>query len=84
MLLRAEPQCWSQFVFVAGALLYGADRPITVALVPDGLTPEEREPLQAYLTKAMGRPVNLVAPDIYSETVARWPMDLTISLAWVG
>ena len=37
----------------------------------DGLSPAERAPLQAYLTKAMGRPVNLVAPDLYSETVAR-------------
>ncbi len=54
-----------------GASLYGDDRPITVGLVLDGLTQAEREPLRAYLTKAMGRPVNLVAPDVYSETVAR-------------
>ena len=53
------------------ASLYGDDRPITVGLVLDGLTQAEREPLRAYLTKAMGRPVNLVAPDVYSETVAR-------------
>jgi len=56
---------------LASALLFAAGRPITAGLVPDGLTPEEREPLRAYLTKAMGRPVNLVAPDTYSETVAR-------------
>jgi phosphonate transport system substrate-binding protein len=49
--------------------LYGAEKPITVALVYDGLTREEREPLRAYLTKAMGRPVNVVAPDLYNETV---------------
>jgi phosphonate transport system substrate-binding protein len=54
-----------------GASLYGADKPITVGLVFDGLSPAERAPLQAYLTKAMGRPVNLVAPDLYSQTVAR-------------
>jgi phosphonate transport system substrate-binding protein len=54
-----------------GASLYGADKPIMVGLVFDGLSPAERAPLQAYLTKAMGRPVNLVAPDLYSETVAR-------------
>jgi phosphonate transport system substrate-binding protein len=53
-----------------GASLYGADKPITIGLVFDGLSPAERAPLQAYLTKAMGRPVNLVAPDLYSETVA--------------
>jgi phosphonate transport system substrate-binding protein len=51
--------------------LYGQDSPITVALVYDGLTQEEREPLRAYLTKAMGQPVYLVAPDLYHETVAR-------------
>jgi phosphonate transport system substrate-binding protein len=71
MLLRARTAVLVAICVVAGALLYGAGSPITVALVPDGLTPEEREPLQAYLTKAMGRPVNLVAPDTYSETVAR-------------
>ncbi len=49
--------------------LYGQDRPIAVALVYDGLTREEREPLRAYLTKAMGRPVNVAAPDFYDETV---------------
>ena len=56
---------------LASATLHAADKPITVALVFDGLTQEEREPLRAYLTKAMGRPVNLAAPDLYSETVAR-------------
>jgi phosphonate transport system substrate-binding protein len=54
-----------------GASLYGADKPITVGLVLDGLAPAERAPLQVYLTRAMGRTVNLVAPDLYSETVAR-------------
>jgi phosphonate transport system substrate-binding protein len=54
---------------VASAALYGAEKPITVALVYDGMTREEREPLRAYLTKAMGRRVNLVAPDFYEETV---------------
>jgi phosphonate transport system substrate-binding protein len=52
------------------ASLYAADNSITVALVFDGLTPAQRAPLQAYLSKAMGRPVNLVAPGLYSETVA--------------
>ena len=50
--------------------LYAADRAIAVGLILDGLTEAERAPLQAYLTKAMGRPVNVVAPDTYSETVA--------------
>ena len=55
---------------LVSALLFGANKPITLALVFDGLTAAEREPLRAYLTKAMGRPVNLTAPDHYNETVA--------------
>jgi phosphonate transport system substrate-binding protein len=54
----------------AGASLYGADRPITVGVVIDEATQDEREPLRAYLTKAMGRPVIIAAPDSYSGTVA--------------
>ena len=71
ILLRARTAALAAICVLAGALLYAAGRPITVGLVPDGLTSEEREPLRAYLTKAMGRPVNLVAPDTYNETVAR-------------
>jgi phosphonate transport system substrate-binding protein len=55
--------------FLVSVALYGADKPITVALVFDGLTEPDREPLRAYLTKAMGRTVNLAVPDVYSETV---------------
>jgi len=54
----------------ARAPLYGADRPITIGVVIDEATRGEREPLRDYLTKAMGRPVNLEAPDSYRETVA--------------
>src|SRR5580704_2042934 len=50
--------------------IYGADRPITIGVVIDEATRREREPLRAYLSKAMGRPVNLAAPDSYRETVA--------------
>ena len=54
----------------AGASLYGADMPITVGVVIDEATKNEREPLRAYLTEAMGRRVRIAAPDTYSETVA--------------
>ena len=70
MLLRARITVLLAFCVLFGSSLYGADKPITVGLVFDGLTPAERAPLQAYLTKAMGRPVNLVVPDVYSVTVA--------------
>jgi phosphonate transport system substrate-binding protein len=70
MLLRTRITATLAICVLLGASLHGADT-ITVGLVFDGLTPAERAPLQAYLTKAMGRQVNLVAPDLYSETVAR-------------
>lgn len=75
MLLRTRLRTGTAAVLVvicilAGATLYGADRPITIGMVIDGATPEEREPLRAYLTQAMGRQVNLASPDTYRETVA--------------
>ena len=70
MLLHARTATLAAISVLVSATLYGANKPITVALVFDGLSQSDREPLQAYLTKAMGRPVNVVAPDSYSETVA--------------
>ncbi len=55
---------------LAGTPLYSADKPTTLAVVMDGLNQEERAPLQAYLTKAMGRPVTVASPDTYGETVS--------------
>jgi phosphonate transport system substrate-binding protein len=58
------------FVFVlASQSLDGAGRPLTLGVVTDVATLQEREPLRAYLTKAMGRPVVIAAPDTFSETV---------------
>lgn len=55
---------------VSDLSIHAAERPITIAVVIDGATRQEREPLRAYLTKAMGRPVNIRAPDTYRESVA--------------
>ena len=55
---------------LAGTPLYSADKPTTLAVVMDGLNHEERAPLQAYLTKAMGRPVTVASPDSYGEIVS--------------
>jgi phosphonate transport system substrate-binding protein len=52
-----------------GASLYGAERPITIGVVIDGSNHEDRAPLQAYLTEAMGRPVIVASPDNYGATV---------------
>lgn len=49
---------------------FAAERPIVVGVVLDGTSKEQREPLRAYLTKAMGRPVEIAAPDTFRETVA--------------
>jgi phosphonate transport system substrate-binding protein len=56
---------------LAAASLEGAEKAITLGVVMDEATRQEREPLRAYLTKAMGRPVVISAPDTFSETVAR-------------
>jgi phosphonate transport system substrate-binding protein len=55
---------------LAAAPLDGAKRPITLGVVMDQATQKEREPLRAYLAKAMGRPVEIVSPDSFRETVA--------------
>jgi phosphonate transport system substrate-binding protein len=48
---------------------FGANNSITVALTPDGLSPEQRVPLQHYLTQYMGREVKLVTLSSYSATL---------------
>lgn len=47
----------------------GADTTITLALTPDGLSPEQRMPLQDYLKQHMGRDVKLVTFNTYAATL---------------
>jgi phosphonate transport system substrate-binding protein len=54
-----------------GASPQDANQTINIGLAPDGMTQGERAPLREYLTKAMGRPVNLMVPDRYSDAAAR-------------
>jgi phosphonate transport system substrate-binding protein len=56
---------------LAGSSLRGADRPIILGIVIDGSNKEDRAPLKAYLTKAMGQSVNIEAPGSFKETVGR-------------
>jgi len=70
MSLRSLALAFVTICILIGVSLQGADQTIKVALVPDGLTPEERVPLRSYLTKAMGQPVTLVLPANYSDTLA--------------
>ena len=48
---------------------FGANNSITVALTPDGLSPEQRVPLQNYLKQYMGRDVKLVTLNSYATTL---------------
>src|SRR5690348_12065081 len=58
------------FLFLLGAVsLFGANNAITLALPADGLSPQERMPLQNYLTEQMGREVKIVTPDSYANTL---------------
>lgn len=54
---------------VAAVSAFGANNGITVALTPDGLSPEQRIPLQHYLTQYMGREVKLVTLNSYATTL---------------
>lgn len=56
---------------LAGPALQSADRTITIGLIPDGLSQEDRAPLQEYLSKVMGRPVKLETPERYADAEAR-------------
>lgn len=53
-------------LFTVSAL--AVDKPITVALAPDGLSQKERMPLQRYLSQQMGSEVKLVSLESYKAT----------------
>jgi phosphonate transport system substrate-binding protein len=53
----------------AAVSAFGANNSITVALTPDGLSPEQRMPLQSYLRQYMGRDVKLVTLNSYTTTL---------------
>jgi phosphonate transport system substrate-binding protein len=58
------------FISLAAAVsAFGANNSITVALTPDGLSPEQRVPLQNYLKQYMGRDVKLVTLNSYATTL---------------
>ena len=83
MLLRTRFMVLAAICVLFAPFLQSADEPITIGLVPDGLTQEERAPLRDYLTKAMGRQVKLEVPDRYTETVAHLA-DGTYDFACLG
>ena len=58
------------FAFLLGVVpLAAAKDPITLALPPDGLTEQQRQPLQVYLSEQMGREVRITTPDSYTNTM---------------
>lgn len=70
LLLRRTTAAFIAICVLACASPGAAEREITVGVVIDAATQTEREPLRVYLTKAMGLPVNIAAPDSFRETVA--------------
>src|SRR5215831_12866698 len=54
---------------LAAVSAFGTNNSITVALTPDGLSPEQRIPLQNYLRQYMGRDVKLVTLNSYPATL---------------
>jgi phosphonate transport system substrate-binding protein len=50
-------------------LLVAGDKPIVIALTPDGLSQSERMPLQHYLSQQLGSPVRIETPESYSTTM---------------
>jgi phosphonate transport system substrate-binding protein len=68
------------FAFVS---LSVAQKPIVFALAPDGLSAEERMPLQNYLSKHMGREIKLVIPNNYNEDISGMK-EGTIDFALLG
>jgi len=60
-----------------------AQKPIVFAIPPDGLSAEERMPLQNYLAKQMGREIKLMIPNNYNEYIAGF-RDGSIDFALLG
>ena len=70
MILRIRTALFALMCVLALVSLSAAQKPIVLALPPDGLSAEERMPLQTYLTKHMGREVKLLFPNNYNEYLA--------------
>lgn len=70
MILRNRTALVALVCVLALVSFCSAQKPIVLALTADGLSAEERMPLQTYLTKQMGREVKLIIPNNYNEYVA--------------
>jgi phosphonate transport system substrate-binding protein len=61
------------FVCLTGIVAFGAEKPINVGMLPETGASQtvlrEKEPLKLYLTKALGREVNIVILPTYAATV---------------
>ena len=69
--------------FVFAQSLIAADRRITVALPPDGLSQKERAPFQQYLTEQFGTEVKLITPESFKATMDGLATG-SIDFAYVG
>ncbi|HEV2964555.1 MAG TPA: phosphate/phosphite/phosphonate ABC transporter substrate-binding protein [Candidatus Angelobacter sp.] len=83
MILRIRTALCAVVCVLVFVSLSAAQKPIIFALAADGLSAAEREPLQAYLTKQMGREVKLIIPNNYNEYLAGFA-DGSIDFAILG
>ncbi|HEV3041362.1 MAG TPA: phosphate/phosphite/phosphonate ABC transporter substrate-binding protein [Candidatus Angelobacter sp.] len=83
MILRIRTTLFALVCVFALVSLSAAQKPIILALPPDGLSAEERMPLQTYLAKQMGREVKLIIPNNYNEYVTGFA-DGSIDFALLG
>jgi phosphonate transport system substrate-binding protein len=83
MILRNRTAAFALLCVFTFVSLSSAQKPIVVALSPDGLSAEERVPLQTYLAKQMGREVKFIIPNNYNEYIAGFA-DNTIDFASLG
>ena len=51
------------------ATVFPQSKTINVGIISDGFTTEERIPLTSYLSSQLGKPVKLVTPETYNETL---------------
>lgn len=68
-MIRIKIPMLALLVLACVVSLWGADKPITVALIPDGLSQADRMPLQNYLSERLGHEVRVFVPNSYKDAV---------------
>jgi phosphonate transport system substrate-binding protein len=69
MMAINRASAWALFWVLGTTPLLAGDKPITIALTPDGRSQTERMPLQKYLAQKMGHEVKLTTPSSYADVM---------------